>query len=111
MNPLLASEFLGPEQVVIMLFVLFVLPGVSLVSLIANWLIRRWWVASLIGPLVCLVILVWLTLSYQYQTAAKRDRDMVRITMPLVLLSVLPSFGIGVVFWLGRRNREIASGK
>src|SRR5207237_169504 len=125
MSPLLASEFLSTEQAVILIFVLFVLPGVSLISLIANWLIRRCWVASLIGPLVCLAVFVWL--AHQQKAAwkqamgravnsaviskeeAKRDDEFVQFITLLVLLSFLPSFGVGVVFSLVRRKRNIIS--
>jgi hypothetical protein len=118
---MLASTFyISPEGWLVLAFVFVVLP-VSLISLIANWLIRPWWVASLFGPLVCLVVMVCVehqrTLSpvptnsdgYSH-TAEKYDDKFVMAVTAVVLLSVLPSFGIGAAFAHARRKRKNTSG-
>src|SRR5437868_6244454 len=108
---LASTGYFPPELGLILVFVFVVLP-VSLISLIANWLIRPWWVASLLGPLVCLVAMI----SFEHQrkatleralgpdrvnsdgyskAAAKHEDTFVKAVTALVLFSVLPSFGIG----------------
>src|SRR3954463_1635397 len=66
---LASTGYFPPELGLILVFVFVVVP-VSLISLIANWLIRPWWVALLIGPLVCLVVMV----AFEHHEKAIRER-------------------------------------
>jgi hypothetical protein len=126
MSPLLASTVLSTEAVAILVFVSAVLPGVSLISLIANWLIRPWWLASMIGPLVCLLVFVWLGFQNKadakrvfgprvnsavyLEQEAKRDREYAQFVTEIALLSRLPSFAVGVALSHKRRKRQNTSG-
>lgn len=98
MNSILASFNFKTDFLVWVVFVVVGLPVVIPLSLVSHWLIRRYFVASLVGPILLLVgILICMPAS----SATRQDYV---VTWCVSGLSIIPSLLIGIPFWRSRRR-------